>query len=225
VLDALWDRLFPARCIGCGRRGQALCAPCRHELPLLSRSVCARCATTRPQRGVCRGCRQLSPQLTSIRAICAYQGAARKAVHTLKFRSGRYLAPLIGELMRDELARRPLRADLLVPVPMARDRMRDRGYNQAELLAHELAPGIGAPVVSGVLERASRMPQHTLGASERHDNLQGAITCVAPAEVIGRRILVIDDVCTTGATLSACAEALIDAGAARVSALVFARDL
>jgi predicted amidophosphoribosyltransferase len=114
-------------------------------------------------------------------------------VLTLKFRSGRYLAPLMGELLREQLGRQPLQADLVIPVPLAPKRLRQRGYNQALLLA----------------------------------NLEDAVTCRHPRAraIQGRRVLLVDDVVTTGATLSACAEALAGAGARRISALTFARDL
>jgi ComF family protein len=160
-----------------------------------------------------------------VRAVCAYQGAARKAVTTLKFRSGRYLAPLIGDLMRVELRRRPIRADVLVPIPIAPKRLRDRGYNQTELLAREVVEAVGARLATDLLRRVDRPAQQRLTAAERLSNLDDAIRCVAPEQVHGQRVLLLDDVCTTGATLSACAEVLVEAGAARVSALVFARDL
>jgi ComF family protein len=225
VLDALLELVFPPRCVGCGKRGFSLCQQCRAELPMLEAGICARCSSLRPANGTCRGCRQLSPQLMSIRAVCSYRGAARKAVHIFKFRSGRYLAPVLGELLRAELKRRPIRADLLIPVPIAPGRLRDRGYNQTELLAHQIVGIVGARFAPDLLQRKDRTPQLTLSAADRMTNLEGAFTCVAPERVKEKRILLVDDVCTTGATLSACAEALVEAGAARVSAIVFARDL
>src|SRR5258708_26376043 len=136
---ALAEAVFPSKCIGCQRRGTPLCDGCTHELPYLPAGVCRRCASLRGPRGVCRGCRRLSPALGGVRAAFAYEGAARAAVLTLKFKSGRYLAPLMGEFLRDELNRRPLQADLVVPVPLATARLRQRGFNQALLLADEIA--------------------------------------------------------------------------------------
>jgi competence protein ComFC len=225
---AALDTLFPAACLGCGRRGTALCAECRRGLPYLPEGLCGRCAGQRIARGVCRGCRQLSPRLHSVRAAFTYAGAARAAVLALKFRSGRNLAPLMGELMREALARQPLAADLVVPVPLAPGRLRARGYNQALLLAREVAGGMpDAELEPRALRRSDRKPQQTLSAAERLSNLRGAIGCDSRAleKVRGKRVLVVDDVVTTGATLSACAEALAGAGAARVWGLAFARDL
>jgi ComF family protein len=156
--------------------------------------------------------------------VCAYDGAARTAVHTFKYRSGRYLAPLLGELLRNSMCRVPLRAEVIVPVPLSAHRRHDRGYNQAALLAEQVAPSVGGTVAE-VLVRDDRPAQQTLSAAERQVNLRNAIRCANPEAIRGRRVLLIDDVATTGSSLSACADALAAAGAARISALVFARDL
>ncbi len=219
------EALFPARCIGCQRRGTALCGGCRPELPYLPAGVCQRCAALRGPRGVCRGCSQLSPALGRIRAPFAYERAARTAVLTLKFKSGRYLVQLMGELLRAELARQPVQADLVVPVPLAQARLRQRGFNQALLLATEVAQTVHGVVQADALNRGERAAQQTLGAAERLVNLQGSVTCARPAEIKARSVLLVDDVVTTGATLSACADALADAGARRITAITFARDL
>ena len=221
----LAEALFPSKCIGCQRRGTCLCAACREELPYLPSGVCRRCASLRGPRGVCRGCRRLSPALSGVRAAFAYDGAARAAVLTLKFKSGRYLAPLMGEFLRAELRRRPLQADVVVPVPLATARLRQRGFNQAQLLAAEVAAVVRGTVVANALAREERQAQQTLRAADRLVNLEGAFSCAATNEVQGRRILLIDDVVTTGATFSACADALARAGAKRISAIAFARDL
>jgi len=202
-----------------------LCSACRAELPYLPAGVCHRCASLRGARGVCWGCRRLSPALGGIRAAFAYEGAARTAVLTLKFKSGRYLAPVMGELLREALAVRPLQADLVVPVPLAAGRLRGRGFNQALLLASEVAAAVRGVVRKDVLERDERTAQQTLSAADRLRNLRDAVTCPLPAEVKAKRVLLVDDVVTTGATLSACAEVLADAGARRITAIAFARDL
>lgn len=171
------------------------------------------------------GCRRLAPGLSVVRAAFAYRGAARTAVLTLKFKSGRYLAPLMGEFLRQQLSARPLQVDLVVPVPLAPRRMRERGFNQAALLAEEVAQTVRGAVLPEALSRADRPAQQTLPAAGRLSNLEGAFTCRQPTEIANKRVLLVDDVVTTGATLSACAQQLADAGAARISALAFARDL
>ncbi len=157
-----------------------------------------------------------------MRAVYPYDGAARAAVHALKYRGGRHIAGVMGALMRQHLQRRPLRAEVVVPVPLSRRKLRERGYNQAALLAETIADAVGG-AVQEPLSRADRPAQQGLTAVERLRNLSGAIE--ATERLSGRSILLVDDVATTGATLSACAEALQAAGAREIRALVFARDL
>jgi ComF family protein len=224
ALRYLGEALFPSRCIGCQRRGTPLCLDCRAELPYLPSGLCARCSTHRTAAGACSACRRLSPTVSAIYAAFAYQGAARTAVVTLKFRSARYLAPLMGDLLCEHLESRPVRAELVVPVPLAPKRLRQRGFNQAALLAERVAPSLQGEVAD-VLRRADRPAQVGLGAAQRLSNLAGAFECPDPAAIKGRNVVLVDDVVTTGATISACADTLADAGAGRVRVLVFARDL
>jgi ComF family protein len=154
-----------------------------------------------------------------------YKGAARAAVLTLKFRSGRYLAPLMGELLCQELERRPLRAEIVVPVPLARSRERQRGFNQATLLAEHVVASLRGTLMPDLMAREERSAQSTLTAAQRLRNLEGAFSCAQPGVVRDKRIVLIDDVVTTGATVSACADTLAAAGARRISVVAFARDL
>lgn len=226
ALNPLWATLFPARCIGgCGRRGEALCAACRPRLPYLGDAVCRRCALPGRLDRACRGCHRLAPSLAAVRAVCAYEGTARAAVHALKFRGGQYLGTTLSELMVTAATTRPLHADVVIPVPLAAKRQRERGYNQAGLLCQGLAESVGGEIAPGMLAREERPPQRELSADQRRANLEGAFRCPAPSAVAGKRVLLVDDVLTTGATLSACAQTLDSAGAAWIGALVFARDL
>lgn len=224
MLDRAWQVLFPARCLGCGRRGEVVCSACAPSIPWLPEDACARCAQPWLGLSACRTCRRLAPALAAVRAACVYEGLARTAVHTLKFRSGRSLAPVLAEWLREAVARRPLQADLVAPVPLSPERLRERGYNQAALLAEQVSDAVGGVYAPWLLTRTDRPPQRTLSAAQRQQNLRGAIACADPTLVGGRRILVVDDVMTTGATLGACADALVAAGATRVGALVLARD-
>jgi len=225
VLARALDVLFPPTCIGCQRRGTPLCDTCRGELPYLPAGVCYRCASMRGAGGVCRGCRHLSAAVSSMRAPFSYAGAARTAVLTLKFRSGRYLVPLMGEFLCETLKHRPLQVDVVVPVPLSPARLRQRGFNQATLLGEQISRRIGAELIADGLVRRERAPQSTLTAEARRVNLQDAFSCRDRLNFENRRVLLIDDVVTTCATVSGCADTLARAGARRVSVLAFARDL
>jgi ComF family protein len=224
--QALAAGLFPARCLGCGRRGAALCPACWDGLPRLRPPLCPRCS--RPARGGvrCASCRIAFAGLVAVRAPCAYAGTIGLAVRRLKYGQERHLVAWLARLLQECLASRPQAVDALVPVPLDAARLRARGYNQAALLATTLGDALDWPVVTTALQRTrTTRPQVGLSARERQANVRGAFECPEPALVQGRRLLLVDDVMTTGATLEACAAALVAAGAERVYGLVVARDV
>ena len=138
----------------------------------------------------------------------------------------RLFATLAAQLLEASLSIRPLEADLVVPVPLSVGRQRERGYNQSELIARELADlgTLPAPVTNALIRHRDTRPQVELQRAERLTNVRGAFDCPQPDLVAGHRVLLIDDVSTTGATLEACAVPLIAAGATRVMALVVAKS-
>jgi ComF family protein len=158
-----------------------------------------------------------------VRAPFAYAGAARTAVLNLKFRSGTYLVPLMAELLEASL--RDVQVDVVIPVPLSVRRQRQRGFNQSSLLAAHVAAMLDAELAPEALVRTERPSQRTLNAPRRLANLAGAFQCQRADAVHGKRLLVVDDVVTTGATVSACADTLAQAGASRICVLAFARDL
>jgi ComF family protein len=226
-LGRLWELLFPSRCLGCERRGTLLCASCRPTLPWLPAAVCPRCALSSLDGRLCRRCeRGAGLPLASVRAACSFEGVIRTAIHRLKFRHARYLASFLAQVLAESLARRPIEADLVLAVPLSPSRGRQRGFNQSELIAAELArlAPLPPPAPGVILRGRHTQPQVGLPAAERRRNLRGAFGCARPELVSGRRCLLVDDVMTTGATLAACAEPLLKAGAERVMALVVARE-
>jgi ComF family protein len=151
---------------------------------------------------------------------------ARKAVHDLKFRGVRGHAELLGDLLADAIEGRPLTIELLVPIPLGVARRRRRGFNQSDLIARQVGGRIGVPVLDSCLERARETsPQVHQTRDERRENVLGAFRCREPTLIAGRRVALVDDVMTTGATLEAGAEALKTCGAVRVYGLVVAREI
>ena len=147
----------------------------------------------------------------------------RDVVFDLKYRGIRALAPDMGELLARHMESVRLGADLIVPVPLHRRRERERGYNQAALLARDLSRRTGLPVAPALRRTRDTPPQvATVGPEERRANIEGAFECVA--DVRGRRVLLVDDVVTTGSTMGACATPLKAAGASKVLGLAFARQ-
>jgi competence protein ComFC len=226
LLASLLELLFPGRCPGCGRRGPTICEQCWPSIPWLGVEVCPICASPSRLARICRRCSDSHPVLNGARAACRFEGITRKAIHDLKFRGIRGRATVLGDLVVEALDSRPLAIDLLVPIPLGRARRRQRGFNQSELIAQRIGERLGVPVSGSSLERVRETsPQVRRSREERRANVDGVFKCSDPALVAGRRIALIDDVMTTGATLDAGASALKAHGADRVYGLVVAREI
>jgi len=213
----LLDLAFPAVCIGCRREGAALCSPCGRALAV--------------REGVPAGVPVGMPSdvplpLVQLEWCAPYGGLVRDALHALKYRGEQRLAAPLGAAAAARWREAAIGGDLIAHVPVHPDRRAARGYDQAELLARAAAAALGRPAVPALRRDRATAPQYELGRDRRAANVAAAFT-VDPArraDVAGRWLVLVDDVVTTGATLVACAEALLDAGAAAVSAVTIARE-
>ncbi len=153
------------------------------------------------------------------------EGPVREMVHRLKYDGWRVLAGVLAKPLAQDLTRRGQRPDALAPVPLHPSRERERGYNQASLLAHELGNLAGIPVARRALVRVRPTPPQVgaQNAAAREAAVAGAFRCDTPS-LRGRSVMLVDDVCTTGATLNACAAALLAGGVGEVRGLVVARE-
>src|SRR5436190_766721 len=213
------DLLLPQRCVVCGCGGRQLCAGCRDELQRIEPPLCARCgAPTAWPVERCRECAGRRLGFASARAAVGYDEAARRFVHAWKERGLRRLATEAAQLVAEQLP--PPAVDALVFVPADRARRLERGHNPAERLALELAALWELPCLP-LLERTRGGRQRGSSAAERR-TVRGAFRAT---DAVPRKVAVIDDVYTTGATAAAAASALRAAGARRVDAVAFARAL
>ncbi len=232
----LLDLLFPPRCAHCGAAGEPLCAACRSAIRQPPTPRCARCDL--PLLGAvgprCPACAALarasaSPALERIVVASVYEGTVGSAIRALKFRRQRRLAQPLAHLLAEAARQAGLAADLIIPMPLHIARRRARGYNQAALLARPLARALGIPLQEVALARIrATQPQTRLSRSDRRINVAGAFALTSPAAaslLAGKRILLVDDVTTTGATLEAAAEALLSASPATICALAVARPM
>jgi ComF family protein len=186
--------------------------------------VCPVCGQHTASPGRCRFCQSKPPHIDGIRAVGYLDGSLRTAIHRFKYSNTRPLALPLGRLASDYLEHNHLPVKTIVPVPLHSHRLRDRGYNQSELLAEQIGHAVGMRVVADVLLRVrSTIPQVGLKADERRENVKGAFRCAGTA-LKGQDVLLVDDVCTTGATLEACSVALRESGVRNVWGLVLARE-
>jgi ComF family protein len=218
----LLDLFYPPRCPGCDRVGFLFCEACQARIEALPEPACIRCGHPAPTEILCPDCRQIPSNLDRIASSAVFAHPLRDAIHDLKYNNNRDIARPLGACMAAYWQEHRLDADLIVPVPLHRGRLAERGYNQAALLARVLGREVGVRVAEDLLERQRATQQQVgLGAVDRRQNVAGAFT--GRGDVRGYNVAVIDDVCTTGSTLEACAEALEAVGAAGVWAFTLAR--
>ncbi len=223
------DLVFPPRCFLCDRPGNSLCDDCCRDFPPVTPPICQVCGQPIDAPGLCWRCRDSPLAIDGIRSVYLFENGVRQAIHLLKYRSRQSLAVSLARLMADRWRASPMPADLLIAVPLHPARQRERGYNQAELLGQGFGCMIGLPFVSSGFKRVRHTrPQMSLGAAYRRENVRGAFSYQTSRAdggyaLGGRRVLVVDDVCTTGLTLEACSVALKAAGAATVWGYTLAR--
>ena len=223
---ALWsslDLLYPPCCGGCGRAGSRWCVDCQATASLIRPPYCRVCGQLLDQPGVCRICLTNRPAFSALRSWAVHAGPVRNALIKLKYQRDMSLGDLLARQLIQILDKTDWQVDLVIPVPLGVARLRERGYNQASLIARPLALGSGIPYSSRVLMRTRETrSQVGLSIEERRENVHAAFVALW-TEVVGQSILVVDDVATSGATLDACAEAILTAGGKTVFGLTVSR--
>jgi ComF family protein len=175
---------------------------------------------------VCPSCWQRQTEIDGIRSPFRFDEVMRKAIHELKYRNLKAISPCLAELLANYLRANPMPGEVLVGVPLHPRRLRERGYNQSTLLARELGRCTGLPVIEDCLIRVKQsQPQvRAVDVEERRRNVANAFAC-RDEKLGGKQVILIDDVCTSGATLESCAATLKDKGATSVWGLTLAREI
>jgi len=188
--------------------------------------LCPGCGKPQASGILCPVCRQRQTEIDGIRSPFRFAEVIREAIHQLKYRNLKAISPCLAGLLADYLQSSPLPGEALVPVPLHPRRLRERGYNQSSFLARELGKLINLPVIEDCLVRVKEaQPQvRTATVEDRRKNVTDAFKC-QNGKVRGKQIILIDDVCTSGATLESCASALKSEGVTSVWGLTLAREI
>jgi ComF family protein len=227
LYHSIWgglDFVFPPVCGGCDRKGSTWCVDCKNKVVELNHHICEICGLPVENAQVCKQCVAERPHFYALRAWAIFDTSVRNALHKLKYRRNMSLGDALAVPMIAYTKKLQWDLDIVVPIPLGRKRRLQRGYNQVAMIALPLALGLGLSYRPRALERLKETrSQVGLSRNDRRENMQNAFT--ASELVRGKNILVVDDVSTTGSTLSSAAEALISKGAKRVYGLSVARAL
>ncbi len=218
LMQKLIELLAPASCVGCGREGDWLCADCLRNRVIVPEPACYRCEKLTSDGSTCNGCREAGG-LLRVASGGLYRGPVKELIRVLKFKRGRSASRVAARLILAQLGD-TAGIDVVTAVPISPSRYRERGYNQSQLIAKLIARQIGVPYRS-TLMRSTSAHQVGRSRSERLAMVQGSFRAIRRQD--GQRILVVDDVLTTGATLAECTAVLSAAGAASVQGATVAR--
>lgn len=230
MIDFLIDLLYPPRCVVCRgiigiNKPRWLCGSCAGEFVPISGDVCINCGIPVENiYGVCSGCDKKTHILESNYALFLYEGRERELILNLKYHFGPYMMEFLKGVMAKAVNKTKFYGiDYIIPVPMYKKKEKDRGYNQAMLLARALSEITGIPVLKNVLIRVKDTnAQSTLNYYGRQKNIQGAFLIKDKNKLIlSKAILLVDDIYTTGSTMNECAGVLLTGGAKSVNGLTF----
>jgi ComF family protein len=235
-VEKLLQFFLPAQCHCCekflGEGEKGICADCLSQIHWLAPPFCSVCGTPFPSKEVenhpCGSCVTKEKYFTVARALGYYEGPLQEAIHRWEYQGRLSLTSFFGEGMAEALQRYwgGTSLDLLLPVPLHRQRLRERGFNQALLLVKDLSRRTGIPCDKRILQKKKpTLPQVNLSGPEREKGVRGAFQITEKEKLKGKSILLVDDVYTTGATVNECSKVLMAGGAERVDVLTLAHAI
>lgn len=224
LLNRVIDFVLPPRCVNCGSTGVVLCVDCVKLVSFIEEPVCEICGEPLRKKGLCARCQENVLSIHKIRAAVYFRDPIPHVIHQFKYHNVFALADALSSLMHQQWFRWFASVDLIIPIPLHKKRLQERGYNQSTLLARPLAKQIKAEFNEPILKRVTyTQPQAQLTALEREANVRNVFEITNQKIVRNKHILLVDDVCTTGATLDSAAQALLNCGASQVSAYCLSR--
>lgn len=222
ILGGALNWIYPPVCVSCGKPGAMICKDCLSALEPVGKHFCTVCGKPLKKGRRCRRCRHTEFRFQACRAPYLYEGPASAMIKKLKYGGCMSLIPVMTDHLADYWKELGWEADLIIPVPLSAKRRAERGFNQSELLGKAFSGRTGIPMKAAALVKVRDTKQQVgLDADQRRENLRDAFLA-EPAMVQGKRILLMDDVMTTGSTFAECSAVLLDAGAGSVKCLSFA---
>lgn len=220
ITDFCISLVFPKICIGCEKEGFCLCPKCFKKIKIQKTPLCIYCGKI-ANKGLCQTCSSKTP-LTGVLVGCKYSGLVKEIIHRYKYDGDKELANPLCEILLEKLNEKKFNSETLITsVPLHKKRQNYRGFNQSEIIARKIARSAGINYEKLLGRKVFNQPQMTLSRRARKENLLGAFSSLG-ADLHGKTIIVVDDVCTTGATLEECAKTLRKSGARQVWGLVIA---
>lgn len=218
-------------CLCCGRdvfdNPYLICEKCLKVLPFITEKVCAHCGVQLINEGnYCKICKGKNFVIDRAVSPFIYQDVIRKLIKDLKYNNAKYVSISLGKFMADHFVKTKMFAQMIIPVPLCNKRLKERGYNQAKLLADRISENINIPVVDNILIRNKETPTQTkLNFTNRRQNMVDAFEVINKSEVKDKVVLLVDDIYTTGATANECAKTLKNAGAKIVYVITAAHTI
>lgn len=218
------DLLFPKKCINCGCPGDWVCESCIKEIKFVSTDTCFFCGRISEDSKICKKCHKYVAIDAIFSSVLYDSKVIKELVHNLKYVGIQGISELLGEFLVQRVGRSKISIKdfVVVPVPSHPKRQKQRGYNQAELIARYFCKRIDLSGGLALEKIVETKPQVSFGREQRMQNIAGSIACCDQKLILGKKVLLVDDISTTGATLSECAKVLKIAGAKEVRALVVA---
>jgi len=219
------DFVYPPSCAGCEKPGELFCRDCKTKVNSLHLPICEICGYPILNNGVCPDCQNETPPYAALRSWAEYTGPLRKALHRLKYKNDLGLGMFFSLPLIQIIYAEKWDFDFVIPIPISKSHRKTRGYNQAALIAKPISLALGRPMFQSSVARVKEtQSQIDLSRAERFKNLQSAFSPNS-AKLLNKKVLLVDDIVTTGATMISCAQTLREAGCSQVYCISVARTL
>jgi competence protein ComFC len=228
IYQTFWrmlDFIYPPVCAGCGKPGVAFCENCLRKTVPIKDPVCKICGKSILQPGICSSCKSNPPPYTALRSWAEFDDPLREALHSLKYKSNLGVVEIFVDKLTTMVAQNDWNFDIIVPVPTSKMHERERGYNQAKMIALPLSWKLHIPLADNVVTRIKATEsQIHLSNEERFKNLEGAFSANS-AKLKTKKVLLVDDIVTTGATMISCSKTLLEAGCSSIYCVTVAQTI